>query len=391
MMEYLLFFSFILGQLGRIAVNASIAVSFMDVVVFLYVAIHLPGIWKKRNRFFHDPIITPFFVFVAICFISLCINGVRFPFGSFLAGFLYFLRYVLYAFLYPVIALGGKPKRYWIHFLFFSGVMIAALGLAQLCLYPNLRNLNYLGWDPHFYRLFSTTFDPNFTGIILVMTLILGWYLYRDGKKNMMILIPTLTVIVALVFTFSRSAYLSLITGALSYVFMSRRWKLLAIIGLFTCLVMFFPAIGGISTSFWRNISAGARIVNWQESVGVFAASPLIGQGFDLLRAVHPTALEEGITQSHAAGGFDNSFLFVLATTGIMGCIAYLYFLFSCLRSGFMQSYTKKAVPLGLIYVLTIIVLVVDSQFINSLFYPMILIWFWILSAVLIYGKEGIS
>ena len=50
-----------------------------------------------------------------------------------------------------------------------SGSLIVLLGFIQLMFYPALRNLYYLGWDEHLYRMFSTFLDPNFAGAFFVL------------------------------------------------------------------------------------------------------------------------------------------------------------------------------------------------------------------------------
>lgn len=52
------------------------------------------------------------------------------------------------------------------------GGLIGIWGLLQYYLLPDTRFLKTFGWDDHYYRLISTLFDPGFTGLILVLTLV---------------------------------------------------------------------------------------------------------------------------------------------------------------------------------------------------------------------------
>jgi hypothetical protein len=79
---------------------------------------------------------------------------------------------------------------------------------------------------------------------------------------------------------------------------------------------------------------------------------------------------------SKAAAGMDSSLLFVAATTGIIGAAAYIYLLFSMIRNGKKSRF----------YIASFAALLVHSLFVNSLFYPWVMIWMWILTGAVICG-----
>ena len=56
--------------------------------------------------------------------------------------------------------------------------------------YPDLRNLWYLGWDPHYYRVFATLLDPNYVGILLVLTIFVWIYIWVNNKKLRIWFVP---------------------------------------------------------------------------------------------------------------------------------------------------------------------------------------------------------
>jgi hypothetical protein len=83
---------------------------------------------------------------------------------------------------------------------------------------------------------------------------------------------------------------------------------------------------------------------------------------------------EERWQLSHAGAGADSSLLFVLATTGILGLGAYLKIWLKVLE----KSGSKK----NRLLVLTVLgVLLSHSLFLNSLFYPWIMAWLWLVLA----------
>ena len=84
--------------------------------------------------------------------------------------------------------------------------------------------------------------------------------------------------------------------------------------------------------------------------------------------------------QSNAAAGLDNSLLFVTATTGIVGLAAYVFLLGKAVFVSFRRLRTLK--PLNALLTATLIAIIVHSMFNNSLFYPWVMIWLWLLFAV---------
>jgi O-antigen ligase len=101
---------------------------------------------------------------------------------------------------------------------------------------------------------------------------------------------------------------------------------------------------------------------------------PLFGIGFNTyrfaqLRYGFITKGEEA--DSHGVAGTDNSFLFVLATTGLIGLLSYAALWGTIVR----QAWGNHVV------VASITAIFIHSLFVNSLFYPHIMEWIWILIA----------
>lgn len=81
-----------------------------------------------------------------------------------------------------------------------------------------------------------------------------------------------------------------------------------------------------------RTASVNSRLVAYQEATEIFLNQPVIGVGFNMYRySQHEKGFlkENGNAQSwltnHSGAGVPNSYLFVLATTGLTGFIALVY------------------------------------------------------------------
>jgi O-antigen ligase len=183
-------------------------------------------------------------------------------------------------------------------------------------------------------------------------------------------------LVVALLLTYSRSSFLAAIIGGCIYILLIKKWKLLLALAIFGLGIFLVPAFGGISTSAFRMWSVTARITNWQEGIQLFLQSPIIGYGFDMLRAVpRASAVSAYGYISNSAGGLDNSLLFILATTGVLGLGAFTYLWTQIVRLGLRL---QKQESIKTVYFASLGALLVHSLFVNSMFYPVILVWLWI-------------
>jgi O-antigen ligase len=118
-------------------------------------------------------------------------------------------------------------------------------------------------------------------------------------------------------------------------------------------------------------------------SIELVKQKPIFGYGFNLLRSIQESGVVGGDTQrSHAGAGVDNSFLFVLVTTGIIGGTAWIYLLVSMGKMGIYLMRNKRNEMLGEVHILSLSAICIHSLFVNSLFYPWIMIWMWILAGI---------
>ena len=307
------------GQLFRLQL--------LDVLAVLLFVSLLPS-YRKIAK---DPLFKPLALFSLAALLSLVAN-----LGSVsLASLAYFLRFVSYTSFYFAFRTEGVRK--YARYLLLAAVLFLGLGLLQYFFLPDIRFLAYLGFDDHYYRLIGSFLDPNFSGLILAVLVILSpWPL---------LVIP----LIALVLTFSRASFLSLAVGLIYLSLTNRRLKLLLtllLLGLFLYLV---PKPFGEGVNLWRTFSIVSRVENQKNALLLFTQKPIFGHGFSPLKV-------------------DNSFIFVLATTGIVGFIAFVTFL--------KKVWLMTADPLART---SILVILVHSLFNNSLFYSWILALFFLL------------
>lgn len=365
--------SLLFGQIGGISPVSGVVVYAHDIVLAVLVAVSFVKILHDR-KFPHLKLMPQTGLVIAAGLISLIVNYWRFPPQSLVAGSLYLVRWSFYSLLYVLVIDDGANLRFWVRGLYIVGVGFGILGLMQFFLYPDLRNLMYLGWDPHYYRLFTTLLDPNFAGIIFVLTLIAGFCLWKEKNNNFLLLFGQVISFISLLLTYSRSSYIALGAAIVYLAISKKQWKLIAVLFVFTGILFILPRTSG-TLDLLRSDSTLARIGNWREGIALIAQTPLFGYGFDMLRYVRPA----GNLISKSASGLDSSILFIAATTGIVGLFAYAFLIVSMIRAA--------AGPMRPVLVASIVAILVHSLFVNSLFYPWVMVWLWILAGVATYDR----
>lgn len=378
---FLLLVLFPFGQLGRVTLSADgLVLQINDLFIGLIIGWWIFWHLLKKERFINPPLGKYIFFFFIIGLASILLNLPHWGFR--LSGSLYLIRWAVYAGLYFFVYEMVKKKeitRQWVTSgLIAVGIVVGILGLLQYFLYPDLRNLYYLGWDPHYYRVFSTFFDPAFTGAILVLTLIL----LAINKRRWWFWVGAIVVYIAFALTYSRSSYLAFLAGmgTIAYLKKSPKFFLAVALIFILTLVVLPKREDHIGSDLARQESSLARIINWKQNLQIIKDNPIFGVGFNNYRQVQGRYgfLEETGVVSHAGGGADSSLLFVWATTGILGLAAYLWLGWKMIK---LIIYNLQF-TINLVLVSSIAALFLHSFFSNSLFYPWIMEWVWILAAL---------
>ena len=388
---FFLFSGFLLGQFGRISMGQGIFVSILDIAVFFFAVFNVfytSFLTKiKNNKFFK-----PWLIFIVICLLSLLVNTYVLNSNQILIAFMYLLRWIFYSLVFFSVSMLKKDvKDSIIRWLIITGFIVVCFGYIQYFWYQNLRNLFYLGWDEHMYRMFSTFLDPNFAGSFFVLYFI---FIFRFAIKSMSennkfkklsFCLLCVIVIIAIFLTFSRSALLMLLACFFTFTFILKKKKLVMYLLFFLLflIILASPKFYLENVNLFRVVSTEARIISAHEAIQISAKNPVFGVGFNAYRYAllrFGFRDEEKTLQSHADAGTDNSFLFVLATTGIIGFLSYLYLLFSLLKI----SFSNKTFLMSVI-VSSIAGVIINALFINSLFFPPIMLWMWMLMGV--YGE----
>ncbi|KKU28545.1 MAG: hypothetical protein UX80_C0001G0023 [Candidatus Amesbacteria bacterium GW2011_GWA2_47_11b] len=341
--------AFAFGNLYKFSFfSPEVRISALDVVVFVLTLLALP-LNFKRYRY----LILPIGVFFTLGLVSLILALPVYGWQAIFVGSLYLARWVVYSLFFASIIQLIKSSKI-APLLYSLGLITAILSLGQYFVFPDVRALTVAEWDPHYFRVVGTWLDPGFTGIILVFTLIL----LVDNPLGWVVVYP------ALALTYSRSSYLAFLVSMAYLAWKRKGWRFFVkILLLFTLTLTLLPrAPDGEGVKLERTNSIQARIDSWTTAWKIFTQHPILGVGFNTYRYAQGASLK-----SHAGAGTDSSLLFVAATTGILGLLAYLWYLKR------LFSLTPNSYLLALL---------VHSIFLNSLFYPAVMVWIALLLSV---------
>lgn len=395
-MLYVLFvgacIAWVLGSLGRIPLASGAVILPLDIVVGMIALTRMVRMKEWYQQIRTDAVGKYFLLFGAFGGLSLFMTmllqrPVALEWGQFFNALLYLIRFGAYGQLLWLFPRHGTPSkdyvhRPWLAVILLAGLSMAILGFAQYFLYWDLRNLYYAGWDEHVARLFGTVLDPNYMGalLIVIIALLQVWkslslreslnryskILYTTAPMSIVILS------VGVVLTYSRSSYLMLGTYAL-FVYATSLKKVghLLLIGIVSVLLITLTlSIRTTSegTNLLRTASIQSRLTEYSQAIHIFSESPIRGVGYNAYRyaqRAHQFLPEKSWTTDHAGAGVPNSYLFILATTGIVGMGIFVKMIYLLM----MELKVRHSVH---VYAL-LIALGVHALTENTIFYPFIL------------------
>lgn len=270
-----------------------------------------------------------------------------YPISDLLVPSLYTLRLLAYLGLYLVL----RSQKFSLSSIYFrlAGLITLGIGYLQYLFLPDMRIFQYLGWDDHLSRLTLPHFDPTFTAVMLSMALMLFIRLRSY--------IPVILLFIAILLTYSRSIWLSLIITTSYFLLKIKKINYL-LIGICLLIIPIFllPKKFGEGTNLLRTYSITSRLESDWGYVQKYGFDLILGRGLNTLVLDLPV----GDQPNHATGP-NNSYLYLLATTGFLGLLGMLKF--------FYELYQKSFYKPMLIFFL------IAALFNNVMFYPFALLW----------------
>lgn len=372
-LHYLLLLAFPFGLLFRIHIFKNVYLIPQDIVVCVIAALSIFFYSKEKIRLTDNKFLFFQLLFIAVGLISLFINFFVFRDIDLIVSLLYALRYLVYVLL--VAGIYFIPRENLLErFINISLITFLIAGFIQFVYFNDLRSYGSYGWDIHLYRLFSTLYDPNYAGVLyaIILFFFLSRVIEEKFSNSYKELAASFYSGIALFVTYSRTAIVGLTVGLLTVGILKK--KVYAIVGSFLIVTVSIalvsnPKIEGLNP--FRSVSSYERIKSIKEAFHIIQKSPVIGSGFNAYRYAqvrYGTRNVIGASISNADAGTDNSYLFVLATSGVIGFILFILSYLYLIKDLFFNIKKVGVFPLAIV----VSVLAV-SLFLNVLFYTPIL------------------
>lgn len=381
------------GEFGRIELlgNSLLLIDIVTPVVMLaWIARKL----IRRETFRFTRVNAALIAFLAIATLSLLFGAASLNSADFKFALLYLVRFVSVGSFFFIAQDSTKQKSKAVDWLLLAGGILALIGFYLFKTIPDFEaaGLADLGWDPHIGRLTSTWLDPNFAagGFAFLLALLGGKILKtREFLKQTWLIILAGMMLIALLLTYSRSGLVALGISGLVLGLVGNRKLLVALLivgivgmGASSRLSERIGELAQSAASLGSNSqqvldpTAQLRVSSWEEGLRIWKENPLLGVGYGTYK-FHQTFASE---TSHAASGSDASLLNIAATTGSIGLISFLIFLGNLL----LLAWQKRKTALGLGFLAALCGLLIHSIFVNSLFFPAILLYLMISGGLMV-------
>ncbi len=362
------------GQVGRLSIQNGLVFNLLDGVAGVGAGIFFYRLVRSKKM--PTPGIRYLLLFSGLSLFALIIHSFIYGLSAFFVAILYLVRLCSFWLLFYLVRSISTQKLFIRRTLLYAGIVIIVLGFIQYIFYPSLRNLFYLGWDEHLFRMFSTFLDPNFAGAFfaLFIPFICGFLIQE--KRNILRISYVLLMMISLValyLTYSRTGLIMLIVGIIAFftVYGRRRYAAVGLVLILLGFILFANKhIEGLNPL--RMASTVARLETVRNGLKVFSQNSLIGVGFNAYRyeQIHQGFRPSEVAEvSHADAGVDNSYVLLLATSGVIGSILYGLFVYYAVRQslrGMDRSGRAVVVSMTTSFL-------VGGLFINLLFYPPLL------------------
>jgi O-antigen ligase len=220
-------------------------------------------------------------------------------------------------------------------------------------IFQHLTRIDFFGNVKYVHKAFGRS--PGFFNspqtfgnyILLVLPIVIGLSYYTNSKKEKQLLVlSSLIILTAIIFSYVRGAWLGLIGGLiLMAVLKSKRLLYVVVAGIIVCSVWLVVFPSSIFTrrvvdTFKSERPVGDRIYLWQGGLKIVRDYPVTGVGWEGFRKVYPMYKppEAGKTGCNA----HNNFLDVAVDSGLLGLGIFLW-LIAVIYNGALQIFKGVA------------------------------------------------
>lgn len=249
------------------------------------------------------------------------------PIGKAKYFFIGFLAIVPFSYFFKKVAT-EKKISYLIYTLCISTTIATIAGIVGM-----KTGFNYIS-----FKAVSLERNAGLSGMVLnyahnlafFQIIMIGLIMFRKEipiliNKNFLFAVFAINLI-GLYYTYTRGALLALLVGAPFYFFKKHKLKFVGVVVVLVALGASLYFLSGDNIR--RPGSDRERISQWQAALKAFEEKPILGYGY-LNFEKHSIEIKKryGISEQHFGGHAHNNFFEIMATTGIIGLLCYLFWL----------------------------------------------------------------
>lgn len=377
----------LLGQGGGLLLNDVAAVGLLVTAFFYLVFLTINKHKIPPEVIFLFIAVTPFALW---SFFTLVLGSISLPLSEKLIVGSYWVRLMTLLYLLPMLLLFVHIRTLYVFLekLWWATVfLICSIGILQLVLVPSLAGLSRFGWDPHQGRLVSSWLDPNLCAGFFLVVLPTA-FLKAVQKKTLISVSLLIFIVVSLLFTQSRSAFLALAAWLVLFLpfflysiiknnnratYLARLYSMLGILvlcGVLAGLSLGDRFVGLLQGDATTRLRSEALSLVWQR---LALPNLFLGVGYN---AYQFAAAKVGLISNfalHSRAGSDNSLLNIVVTTGVPGLFLFILLWLAVILL-LISVWRRSGKWVALVPLACLMLVVLQSQVVNSLLYGHILI-----------------
>ena len=347
-------------------------------------------IYRNQPGYIATPLDIPIIFYIAIAFCLLLINSPIMTIG--IAGFRQVIQQILWYFIVAQLVSSKKNVRWLLYITVFIGGLLGLHGIYQYIVKAEMPSY----WVDRLEsgittRVFSIIGSPNILGSLMVLLIPIAIsFIFSENKllKKYIFAVITLAMCATLVFTSSRSAWIGFVVAMGIYFWLKdKRLIFILVIAIFAAYI-FIPTIAHrinylLSPEYLVSSATGGRVARWTIGLEALKQHPWFGLGLGQFGG----AVAQNFKIPNAFY-VDNYFLKTAVEMGLVGLSAFCILIYNVLAWGIRAvKRTKNAQDLNMAQgVFAGLVGVIVPNFFENVFeVPMMLAYFWIFAAVLIF------
>jgi O-antigen ligase len=390
---YVLGFYVLIDYVLRYIISSALLASSWDELLFMFALclwLYKWVVYRKQDGYRATPLDIPIVFFVVITLCLLLVNAPIMAIG--IAGFRQDVQQILWYFVVAQLVTSSRNVRWFLYIMVFIGGLLGLHGIYQYVTHAEMPAY----WVDRLEsgittRVFSIIGSPNILGSLMVLLIPVAIsFVFSEKKifKKIIFIGITLAMSATLVFTSSRSAWIGFVVAMGVYFWLKDKRFILLLALLVIAAYFAVPTIAHrvnylLSPEYMVSSASGGRLARWSIGLEALKQHPLFGLGLGQFGG----AVAQNFKIPNAFY-VDSYFLKIAVEMGLVGFAAFLILIYNALAWGLRAvKRTADAQSLSMAQgVFAGMVGVVVPNFVENVFeVPMMLAYFWMFAAVLVF------